>query len=373
MSGSMLMILGGKKPVRIPTNTAIPTISGTVQTGYVLTSTTGSWTPPVAGYYYQWQRGGSTGYSNITGASSSTYTVQTADQGYLLRCAVQASNSAGTSSQAFSSPTAVVPGQVVLSGYFGSTSWTAPPAVTSVSVVAVGMGGATPARTNAVTPGYGGGGGALSYSNGVSVTPGSTYTVNFQASSSRGGYYLTDFASGSVVAESGGFGYVTGGGSASNGTGTGKQSGGDGYSQSGAGGGAAGYAGSGGNGGSNNGGGSGGSGGGGGGAGGTTAYSSGTGSGGGGVGLLGTGADGAGGSGGTGYAARGLGGSGGGDATVQSYYSGGNGGAYGGGCGGGGAHYDYDPSPGYPGSGGAGAVRIMWGGGRSFPSNAGDL
>lgn len=130
----------------------------------------------------------------------------------------------------------------------------------------------------------------------------------------------------------------------------------------GGGGGAAGYAGSGGSGGGYTGGSSGtdGSGGGGGGGGRSTAQNSGKGSGGGGVGLYGQGANGAG-------ASSGNGG-GGGSGGSNGYASGSGtrpawGGDYGGGPGG---CYNSSPAP----SAGAGAVRIIWGAGRSFPNNA---
>jgi len=48
----------------------------------------------------------------------------------------------------------------------GTYSWTAPAGVTSVSVVAIG-----PGATNA------GGGGGLTWANGLTVTPGNSYSV----------------------------------------------------------------------------------------------------------------------------------------------------------------------------------------------------
>jgi len=64
------------------------------------------------------------------------------------------------------------PGQVEISP--GTTSWTVPAGVTSVSVVCIGAGsvGAT---------GYGGGGGGLAYGNNISVTPGATISVQVAA------------------------------------------------------------------------------------------------------------------------------------------------------------------------------------------------
>lgn len=88
-----------------PANTALPAISGTAQVGQALTASTGSWsgTTPIT-YAYQWQRG----TSNISGATSASYTVQSADAGATLRVIVTATNAAG-SAQATSAATAAVP------------------------------------------------------------------------------------------------------------------------------------------------------------------------------------------------------------------------------------------------------------------------
>lgn len=99
----------GKKP---PGNTAPPVITGTVQVGQTLSSSTGSWqgTQPIS-YAYQWQRCDSGGgnCANIPGASGSTYTVASADQGSTLRVTVTATNALGSSS-AQSAATGVVAG-----------------------------------------------------------------------------------------------------------------------------------------------------------------------------------------------------------------------------------------------------------------------
>lgn len=248
----------------------------------------------------------------------------------------------------------------------GTYSWVAPASVSSVSVVAIG-GGAS-------------GGGGLGWKNDISVTAGNSYTVVIGSGASSGG----------SSCGTGGDSYfidtdtVKGGGAASNKTGgtytgDGGGNGGDGFkspstaSSGFGGGGAGGYSGSGGNGGSTGAGGRDGTSGAGGGAGGggSARDSDGIyegGAGGGGVGILGEGSPGSGGSGSNtngGTAYGGGGGSGGGTATnVSSSTSGGA--LYGGGGG--------YRNNGTTTSGAAGAVRIIWGAGRAFPStNTGDV
>ena len=179
MSGITLMVLGSGGSLPLPVNSVAPVVSGTAQSGQTLSSTTGTWVGVVDNYSYQWQRGAGASYSNISGATGSTYTVTSGDAGYLLRCQVRATNVTGTSDPASSNATALVPGQVVLSVSGGTQNWVVPPAVTSVSYMLVGRGGQTNAISNQVTPGRGGGGGASVYSNNASVSGGSTLTVYF--------------------------------------------------------------------------------------------------------------------------------------------------------------------------------------------------
>ena len=259
----------------------------------------------------------------------------------------------------------------------GIYSFVCPPDVTSVSVVCVGGGGQ--GATCMGIDSNGGGGGGLGYKNNITVIPGNTYKVvvgdagskNFWGDGVDGGdSYFKDI---NTVAGLGGKGGATYGTPGVGGTyiGDGGGNGGAGgaaNSLQGGGGGAGGYSGNGGDGLSSasgsSGAGSGGAGGGG--------YKAG----GGGVGLLGEGSSGASASSGT----IGNAGSGGDDGKVPtknfSYTNNSGvattfstsfppkGGAYGGGgC----------SAPTY-GAGGHGAVRIIWGDGRAFPStNTGDV
>ena len=93
-----------------PANTGRPVVTGTTQTGQTLTSSSGSWSgsTPMT-YGYQWQRCDSAGAGcvAITGATTRTYALTSADEGHALVSSVSASNSAG-SAAATSNPTAAV-------------------------------------------------------------------------------------------------------------------------------------------------------------------------------------------------------------------------------------------------------------------------
>ena len=253
----------------------------------------------------------------------------------------------------------------------GTHSWTAPAGVTSVCVVCVGGAGN---GVNSLGRGIAGGGGGLGYKNNITVSPGTSYTV--KVGSGASGNYSSDgedsyFISTSTVKGGGGEGGGTAGTGAGEGgtyTGDGGGNGGDGglggSDSSGGdgagGGGAGGYSGDGGDGGGygetqQNG--FNGSGGGGGGGSGVIQAGGGFSSGGmgGGVGLLGQGSNGAGGTGTGGGGGKGSvspseitqspGGGGAGYWTGETYTDGAN-----------------------------GAVRIIWGDNRSFPStNTGNV
>src|SRR5581483_2144271 len=95
-----------------PSNTVAPTISGTAQDGQTLTvASNGTWTSPdVLTYSFQWQRssdGGST-WSNISGATSSTYALTSTDVGKKLRVVVTATDQESQTGTANSSASASV-------------------------------------------------------------------------------------------------------------------------------------------------------------------------------------------------------------------------------------------------------------------------
>jgi hypothetical protein len=96
-------------PPTAPTNTALPTISGTAQAGQTLTASNGSWDGDPTGYAYQWQRCNTSGAAcaSVGGATSSSYAATTTDVGATLRVQVKATNDGGTTT-ATSPPTTTV-------------------------------------------------------------------------------------------------------------------------------------------------------------------------------------------------------------------------------------------------------------------------
>ena len=332
------------------------------------------------GLTYQWQlsiNSGSTWndqgnggvYTNMTTVTMNITNATIGMNLYQYRCVVGGTCSPSATSTAATLTT--TPTGDVAYTTSGTFSWTCPTGVTSVCVVCVGGGGGN--GRGGGSGSSGGSGGGLGWKNNITVTPGNNYTVvvgsggaGVGGASSGAGGGDSYFINTSTVKGGGGgiSSNCTPGGYVGDGGGSG------GYSCSGAagGGGAGGYSG---NGGSDNTAGSGGGGGG-------SAYGSGTvasgqdcSGGGGGTGLYGTGTNGAAGT--TGNSSNyGKGGSGGNNGYLgdTSEPRGGNGGSPGGGGGCGG----YDNSGtliSYTGGNGAtGGVRILWGGGRSFPSNA---
>ena len=93
-------------PPAAPSNTSVPTITGTAQQGQTLTASHGAWTGSPTSYAYQWQRCASS-CSNISGATGTTYAVQSSDVGDTIDVVVTATNASG-SGHATSAKTATV-------------------------------------------------------------------------------------------------------------------------------------------------------------------------------------------------------------------------------------------------------------------------
>ena len=99
-----------------PATTTAPAITGTAQDGATLTAAPGTWSPTAGSYGYAWYDctaasagAPGSGCSQISGASSQTYTLAPGDVGYSVEVAVIATNGIGSSSAADSPVT----GQVV--------------------------------------------------------------------------------------------------------------------------------------------------------------------------------------------------------------------------------------------------------------------
>jgi hypothetical protein len=146
-----------------PVNTAVPVISGTTQDGQVLSTTSGTWTgTPAITFAYQWQFAAAAGgpWSNIAGATASTYTLPYGTYtAQYIRVVVTGTNGYGTS---------------------------------SANAVAVGpIAGAPPTNTVApVASGTAQDGQSVSTTNGTWIgTPAITYTYQWQHAAAAGGPY----------------------------------------------------------------------------------------------------------------------------------------------------------------------------------------
>ena len=83
-----------------PSNTALPTVSGSAVQGQALNATNGSWNGNPTSYAYQWRQCDSSGNNctDISGATASSYTLASGDIGHTIRSVVTATNAGGTAS-----------------------------------------------------------------------------------------------------------------------------------------------------------------------------------------------------------------------------------------------------------------------------------
>ena len=85
-----------------PYNTVLPAITGTLSGTNVQTTTNGTWAGDATiTYARQWQRGNNAdgtdpSWTNIAGATNTTYTLTGSDTGKYIRCRVTATNSVGS-------------------------------------------------------------------------------------------------------------------------------------------------------------------------------------------------------------------------------------------------------------------------------------
>ena len=82
----------------VPVNSVAPAITGTLEVGDVLTTTNGTWTDSPT-YARQWKSSpdGDGPWTNIAGATGTTYTLLIGDVGKSIRCDVTATNTNGSS------------------------------------------------------------------------------------------------------------------------------------------------------------------------------------------------------------------------------------------------------------------------------------
>lgn len=159
-----------------PSNSAAPSISGTTAYGSTLTASNGTWSGNPTGYTYQWQRAStSTGtYSNISGATSQTYSVATADIGNYLKVSVTATNAGGSNSALSSASSQITKAtQATLSASLSASSKTYP--YTQALTITPAGGSGTGATTYAIFAGGTASGCSLSNS---SATPTLSATSN---------------------------------------------------------------------------------------------------------------------------------------------------------------------------------------------------
>ncbi len=102
-------VVAAEGPTEAPSNTVLPSVTGTAAEGETLTAMRGSWTESPTSYAYQWQDCSKTGgaCTNINAATSSSYKLQEGDVGHTVRIEVTARNVVG-STKASSETTEVV-------------------------------------------------------------------------------------------------------------------------------------------------------------------------------------------------------------------------------------------------------------------------
>jgi hypothetical protein len=108
-----------------PTNTVLPTVSGSAVEGQTLSASSGTWSGSPTSYAYQWQDCNALGEGclSVAGATASSYRLAASNDGSTVRVVVSASN-AGGSMQATSAATGIVlppaPANTVLPSVSGS-------------------------------------------------------------------------------------------------------------------------------------------------------------------------------------------------------------------------------------------------------------
>jgi hypothetical protein len=186
MSGILQSFAYGRAFTSPPVNVSVPVISGTAQARQTLSCSTGTWTGlPTPTFTYQWQFG----TTNISGATSNSYTVAGTYVGQTLRCVVTATNSSGAVS-ANSNATATVTANTPAAPTIGTATATAYNTAT-VSYTAPSENGGATITTYTATSSPGSITGTLSTAGSGTITvtglSGSTnYTFTVTATNSVG-------------------------------------------------------------------------------------------------------------------------------------------------------------------------------------------
>jgi outer membrane protein assembly factor BamB len=98
-----------------PVNTTAPTITGTASNGQSLSASPGTWSGSPTSYSYQWMRCQAGTCTAITGATASSYTVNSADTGSQLEVQVTAANAVGAATADSALTTTVPTGATTIS------------------------------------------------------------------------------------------------------------------------------------------------------------------------------------------------------------------------------------------------------------------
>jgi hypothetical protein len=108
-------------PPSAPTNTGLPSVSGSAVEGQTLSASNGSWSGSPTSFAYQWEDCNSSGSGCVTvsGATASTYKLAAGDVGQTVRVVVNASNGGG------STPASSVATATVIAAPAGQTTWRA--------------------------------------------------------------------------------------------------------------------------------------------------------------------------------------------------------------------------------------------------------
>ena len=114
---SILLALRGETPTA-PSNLTVPVVSGTVEVGQTLFSTTGTWEGNPESYAFQWQADG----VDIAGATGSSYLLLVGDTGAVITSNVTAINDIGYSSaeSVGTAPVTAVPINTVIPAITGT-------------------------------------------------------------------------------------------------------------------------------------------------------------------------------------------------------------------------------------------------------------